>query len=298
MRVIALLSAIIAALLIFTTTPEAQVYPFTFGLDSNVRIEYMFGQQIIAKGARNPNDAADGSDSFNEFRKDFEPRVPVLEGSIEISPFYLFSARGIGRFSVLESSQKQEVTTLSTGADFYHRPQFRSWEAAGLYHLFSGGGYRFSAVGGYRYSSWNYWAENTTNNLQSEFSSKVPFIGLQTNFISPLWKARFEILGSLFMKTYASHLVIVNPLVERHVLQFHGTADNGGLLELQFEGSAGISRNLWCGLYASYSHQELRGPGFLTNTNAVIDDPVRRTNHEIYVCEDFFNVGLNLNLMF
>jgi hypothetical protein len=139
-------------------------------------------------------------------------------------------------------------------------PDFTSWEAAGLYHLWSGYGYRFSVVGGYRQESWTFLgtpsdSTDVSLSLHDRFTSHIPFLALQTAMFYPWWKARFEVLGSPFM----SKKVTATVRNGGTLVDFKGWADRGGLIEFSMEGTCALTSVLRLGLYGRYSYQELYG---------------------------------------
>jgi len=82
------------------------------------------------------------------------------------------------------------------------KPQFWSWEAAGLYNLSYEGVYRYSIVAGYRQESWSYRRPMVKEIIRiSQISSnpKFLFLGYKRSCFSPLLKGRLEVLGSPFM---------------------------------------------------------------------------------------------------
>jgi hypothetical protein len=115
------------------------------------------------------------------------------------------------------------------------KPDFSSWEAAGLYHLWSGGGYRFSFTAGYRQQTWDYQGSPSSgaqdSPLHDSFSSRIPFIGMQTAMFFPSWKARFEVLPP-FM-----NMSVSNAIQQGVFLSIRGQPLPGGLIELQMVGT-------------------------------------------------------------
>ena len=95
--------------------------------------------------------------------------------------------------------------SITSGSDLVEidaRPSFSGWEAAGLFHLWNDGGYRFSFTAGYREEFWGAQGEGVglftgvSSSVREDFSSRGPFLGLQTAVFFPWWKARFEVIGS------------------------------------------------------------------------------------------------------
>jgi hypothetical protein len=211
-------------------------------------------------------------------RLNFNPRLPVVSASCEISPFSILSGRIGGAIGVFEKEVEQT-------------PDFRSWEAAGLIHLAGGNGYRFSLVGGYKQDFWQYKEKSVlpaTSNVKyhSEFQSAVPFCGLQTAMYHPWWKARCEILGSWFMDTK-----IKSNNRNNYPGNYLGYLNEGGIVEFRVEGTGRLMNNLRFGVFGKYSFQELLGPIAGPGDNG-------RTNFDMRLNENMGSVGVNLNLVF
>ncbi len=108
LRNFAALSLLAVLVLIASVTAvEAQVTPSGI-VDSSFRVEFLFGNQDLQYANAN-------STSFG--RANFDPRVPLLAGMIEVSPFPSVSGRFAGAISVWEKSGS---VSRSTGfADEY-----------------------------------------------------------------------------------------------------------------------------------------------------------------------------------
>lgn len=282
-------------LLVLTASVSAAQAQMDFlgTVDSTFRTEILIGKQSLRFIQPSPN-----TTSFADFRTDFDPRVPLLAGTVEVSPLPSVSARFAGHISVWERSGDYFRTTghtsISDGA-WDLQPDVGAWELAGLYHLWNDGGYRFSVTGGYRREVWLYHGDgaspsNSGGRLREELASQIPFLGLQTSMFFPWWRARFEVLGSAFMKQK------VSSLIQRGVsfIEYKGTLDQGGLLEFQMEGNVSLTRYLWTGLHARYTYQELRGGEKVTG----IENTGQRVSFDLSTWENIFTVGLDLGVVF
>ena len=174
------------------------------------------------------------------------------------------------------------------------KPDFSSWEAAGLYHLWSGGGYRFSLTAGYRQDTWDY--QGTPSNgtpdspLHDSFSAHIPFIGLQTAMFFPSWKARFEVLGSPFMNVGVSNALQQGAFA----LQFDGNLYRGGLVELQMAGDVNLTPSVLVGLYGRYAYQELYGSLSGTGEAAGLGP----SPYSVFLGQSFGTLGLDVTVIF
>jgi hypothetical protein len=293
LRNFAALSLLAVMVLIASVTAvEAQATPAGI-VDSSFRVEYLFGNQSLRySDAKSP--------SFSHFRADFDPRVPLLAGMIEVSPFPSVSGRFAGTISVWEKSGSvsratgfADGTTSTVPAMRWDvDPDVGSWEFAGLYHLWNGGGYRYSFTAGYRREEWKYRGESVGNipnaTFRDDMTSQIPFIGLQTAMFFPLWKARFEVLGSAFMnKKVASRLQLGQSFID-----YQGTINQGGLLEFQMEGNVSVTQYVWCGLHARYAYQELRGEVTAVSSSS------QTSSHDLTTTDNYFTIGLDLTVVF
>lgn len=299
--------AILLILLASASALEAQWFmPQRVAIDSSLRMEFLFGSQLLRSvdGDLGPVDV---------FKVEYNPRLPVLAGTVEISPFRLISGRLAGALSILETDMTSSrgvvflqppstyvaVTPISR---WVTQPDYQSWEAALLYHLHKGGGYRFSLVAGYRQTVWHYHGEleqGGDSRLRDSFSSRIPFIGMQTGMFFPWWKARFEIIGSPFMRKSSvvsiqtqstAQAGLGNVFSEQNV-----ETDQGGLIEFRIEGTVNLTTNLWLGVMACYHYQELYGQS--TGRSSV--PPVNPANlNNYYTRESFASLGLNFNVIY
>lgn len=272
--------------LVFSPCASAEVLPWGVRVDTSLRLGMLFGWQVY----RYNN--LPGAD-LDRFRMEFGPRLPILSGMCELTPVPAISGRLAGSISVLET----DMTIFHAMADpqptvWDVKPDFGYWEAAGLYHLWQGGGYRFSLVAGYRQEYWRYRGEPAGNqpagsSLRDRFTSHIPFLAMQTSMMFPWWKARFEILTSPFMNKNVSATVRDGTTL----VEYAGNADSGGLIELEVEGTANLSSRVRMGLYCRYSYQELYGE--YTRAD-VVESPSRR----LFVGENLAIVGLNTTILF
>jgi hypothetical protein len=272
---------------------QAQALPGSVGVDSSFRLELLVGSQSV-------REASPPENHFDRFNFVFCPRVPVLSGTVELSPLPWASGRLAGAMSILEPTRTlhlsvggiaPDFTTGSWGGQWNIRPHYSSWEAAGLFHLWNGGGYRFSGTAGYRGSAWHYYGEDGTSSpARDVFESHIPFLGLQTSMHFPWWKARFEVLGSPFMRK-----VVSNSLRDRtDSAAFHFNTDRGGMIEFQMEGTVGLSANILCGLSARLTYEELFGR--IDWTNSQNANP--QTPFQGHLIETLAFFGLDATLLF
>ncbi len=237
---------VVLSLLVLAVGPlQAQTLPWAMGVDSSLRLELLVGSQSVGEASAPVN-------QLDRFKFIMCPSMPVLSGTVELSPVPWASGRLAGSLSIMEPSRELYLSvgdaTGPLSGRWNVRPHYSSWEAAGLFHFWNAGGYRFSGTAGYRGSSWNYYGQNSTDAPNRDvFESRIPFIGLQTAMNFPLWKARFEVLGSPFMSQ-----VVRNTLRQdaSNSGQFHLKSDRGGMIEFQMEGTVGLCANILCGLSA------------------------------------------------
>jgi len=313
-----------------TATPLcAQIIPWNIAVDSSFRIEYLLGRQTLGKEYIDSNYGRIGytnlfgttwvgrdPDPIDRFRIEFGPSLPVLEGTVEITPFPSVSGRLVGSVSVLEDktaitlvsgpapsktygdlNDETSVTRSSQELSNLIKPSFRSWEAAGLYHLSSEGGYRWSIVGGYRYETWTYSVgadQGPDSYLRNTFLSQSPFLGLQTAMFFPWWKARFEVLGSPFMTKKISMKARDNG----SYMKLDGTWNKGGFIEFQTEGTVNITPSIWLGLFARYTYEELRGETTGTRPAPTDDAPYETFPYDFYTLKSMATIGFNFNVVF
>ncbi len=269
----------------------AQGCPMNLTLDSSFRMEFLFGTQAI-RDRTPPQD-------IERFRIDSNFRLPVIAGNVEMTPFVFLSGRFAGLTIVIE----QQCTIYRSAADFdiqvaerrviNAKPGFNGWETAGLFHLWNDGGYRFSVTAGYRQEYWNLEGDGlapdgTTSSLRENYQSRGPFLGLQTAMFFPWWKARFEMIGSRWMTKIAS-----GTMTNSILAQYDARATGGSLLELQVEGTASITQNIFAGLHSRYTFQESFGElirkGFLRPPDLPL---------ELYTNDSFLLVGMDLTVAF
>jgi len=293
---------LLALFFLLATVPslEAQALPMGLRLDSSLRAEFLFGRQVL----RNTDPAyptITGAARPDLWRIEFGPRVPVLEGTFELSPFGPLSARFAGSASVLETTMGLSQTngfvesppTVSF-AVWDVKPEQRSWEVAGLYHVFQGLGHRYSITAGFRQEVWRYRGKGVRDDssfLRDEFTSNIPFIGLQAAMFLPFWKARFEVLGSPFMNQQVVHHVGLGTFE----LEYRGKATGAGLIELRAEGTVGITPNCWLGIFGRYTYQELYGRAEATSNGTFT---LLNRSHDFFVGQSFGTIGLNGTLVF
>ncbi len=242
----------------------AQALPPGLTVDSSCRIDFLFGQQTFGRQIRsNPEDLSGNvtGDILETFRLDLTSRLPVVDGVMELGGYRSFSVRLRGMGSFLESDSWTKVGKgPDTAKEFEARlkPEVRAWEAAGLYHLSWGGPYRFSVVGGYREEYWKFLRQEAGfggEAMDYRHTSRIPFVGLRTSMVFPWWKASMEVIGSPFM----TKLVTFYARNPNHFMHVNGTWRDGGLLEINVDGSAVVSPSVTLGLSFRYTYEELRG---------------------------------------
>ncbi len=299
---------VLVGLLFGTSCLQAQNLPWNLALDSSFRTELLFGSQAIRDNAP-PRDV-------ERFYLNSDFRVPVLAGMVEISPSIYVSGRLGGIISVLE--QKGTVrrnTSIFDGVtilndvpvtdlvQFEATPSFSSWEAAGLFHLWNEGGYRFSFVAGYRGEFWGLEGDGArlltqganqpiylNSSVREDFSSRGAFLGLQTAVFFPWWKARFEVIGSPWITKTGSGS---HKNTNSHPGEFQIKATGGSLLELQVEGTAYLRPYIFAGLHGRYTFREAVGDFTRIGNNGTIDGPL-----SLYTNDSFAFIGLDLTIAF
>lgn len=265
---------------------QAQWLPWNVSVDSSFRVGYLFGRQEFRFD--NPAMTSDG-----HVRLELDPSMPVFEGVCEFSPTNMFSARLCGtlggRGAGLTATRPLDTTLLG---HWKVSPDAKWWEAAGLFHIWKGAGYRFSLVGGYRQEFWRYRGDaddmGPEASYREEFTSYIPFIAMQTAVAYPWWKARFEVLGTPFMSKRVSSELDDGA---GESSSFDGWAENGGMIELLTEGTVAIGSRTRLGVYAKYTFVELDG-------EATVILGTTRYPQQLYVEENFGNFGLNLSMVF
>ena len=303
-----------------TTLPlHAQWLPQNIGVDSSFRVEYLLGTQTIGNDVTeiliSGNDPNYGPFSFpnpiEQLLINFNNSQLVLDGMVELTPFPFVSSRVRGSVSVLDSDRS--VTLGSSPAPVANpnpppnyiwgqlsavmKPQFWSWEAAGLYNLSYEGVSRYSFVAGYRQESWSYQTssgQEDTTYLRHNFVSQIPFLGLQSVIFSPSWKARFEVLGSPFMTKKIAHLA----RDQGFYFQLDGIMTRGGFIELQIEGNVNVASGTWLGLYAQYTYEQLNGGLTGISVDGYGIAIYVPHSYNFYTLKDMWILGLNCSLLF
>ena len=177
------------------------------------------------------------------------------------------------------------------------KPQFWLWEVAGLYNLSYEDVYRYSLVAGYRQESWSYQPSNddaTNSYLRDDFTSQIPFIGLQTVMNSPAWKARFEVLGSPFMTKKVAHTA----RDQGYYMQLDGSLTQGGFIEFQMDGNINVTPNGLMGVYAQYSYEQLKGELTGTSKDGRDNDCYLTTSYNFYTLKSIWTLGLSGSILF
>lgn len=269
----------------------AQHVPGRPYLDSSLKIGMLQARQTVRYNESNIS-LGPGM-AFDHFRMDFGPRLALVSGMAELSPIGFASARAAASTSVLESGMLFFHTMTDPAPALWDfAPNFKTWEVAGLLHLWVGDGYRFSAVGGFRKDYWTYQgalvaAMSGESHAQDKLTADIPFIALQTSMSFPWWKARCEILGSPFMSKRLSAQFQTGPTL----VEYEGVVNKGGLMEVTVEGAAGLTERLRIGAYGRYSYQELYGQSKRKSGLAV-------TDHETFLYEAVSTGGLNIEALF
>lgn len=316
---------------IFNTLPaKAQFLTENMITDSSFRIEYLLGRQSVGKYdenflnwgpsiTKNPysNDpeylisTVAYPNPIESLNIDFITSQLVLDGLVEITPVPAFSGRMRANVSIaggnkdisLGAGPTKTGDSPTTGVPIFAplsadvTPSYWSWEAAGQYNLSYEGGYRFALVGGYRYESQSYHSANDSSqnwHLWADFSSQIPFLGLQTTMVSPTWKARCELLGSAFMKKNVSQSARDNVTF----MKLDGSLTNGGFLELQVEGNVPVTQNAWVGVYTQGTYEGLKGEVTGRSVNGSGAGWFDPTPYNFYASKFFWFLGLNCNVQF
>jgi hypothetical protein len=288
---------ILFVLLVVASSLHAQDFP-RIAVDSSFRVEYLLGQQF--NRYQDPTNPAYQATRFlvpaaNELKIDLNPQFMVLSGMVELTPVPVASGRLAGCLSVWEKSIPTQRVVHPTGGDTYPwttTPDFGSWEAAGLLNLWNAEGYRFSVTAGYRNEKWVWNGDPQRpqdGSLVDEFTSSIPFIGLQTSMVYPWWKARFELIGSPFMNRTVQ-------TTQGRSFTAHGSANRGGLVELQIEGSIGVSRSVYLGVNALYSFQEVYGTA--TVTFPLLTTAPNGASYNLYMSQTIWRTGMDINILF
>ena len=281
---------LVLTLFVLASPLQAKMLPWNIGVDSWFGVDFLAARQDILY---RPTLIG----QFREYSAEWNPRVPALSGTVEVSPFPFASARLAGSISVATGNVPvvRGTSVLPGPFRWDQRTNFSSWEAAGLYHLWNGGGYRFSVTGGYRREVWIYrgdpvGSQSPDSSLREEFRSDIPFIGLQTAMNLPFWKARFEVLGSWFMNKIIEQTISQNQATET----VNGTGDKGGIIAFQMEGSALIRPNVTLGLHARYGYQEFIGKALVTTSVG----GAATGSYKLDYNENVFAFGVNVGVEF
>jgi hypothetical protein len=277
-------------LAVMSTSAHSQMLPLNLAIDSSFGVEYLLGRQDL----RHVDPFSSG---FGEFNNQWDPQMAVLSGLVEVTPLPYVSGRLAGSISVASSPQEvnRDRGALPDMVRWNLRSGYNAWEAAGLYNLWNGGGYRFSALGGYRRETWLYKgdpgpAATAGSSLREEFVANIPFIGLQTSMHFPWWKARFEVLGSWFVtKTFHQSVNHVSALEVRD-----GQNDDGGIMIFLMEGTTHITPNILVGISGKYSYQNFNGRSLVTSTSA----GAAASGYKFYYDESVGTFGVSLSLVF
>ncbi len=287
-KVIVLVASVMWSLLSLAPV-SGQVFGTGVRIDSAVRPAVLWTTQT----ARYEKVSA----SASIFKVDYNTLLPLTSGMVEVTPHAVFSGRVSGSVSFLEPDFNWvHGTGVDSAAPFPSRwsvtPHFISGDIAVLYHVWRGAGYRFCLVGGWRKERWEYSGDPIGNQgynskLADEFTSEIPFAALQTAVAFPWWKARFELLGSPFVNTEVYTLIRDGV----SAVDYHGWTNDGGLIEMELEGSITLSPNIRVGAYSRWSFIETYGDSTRHHNGQV-------TLHDLYVRENRSIAGLNINLIF
>ncbi|MEW6531599.1 MAG: hypothetical protein AB1473_12225 [Thermodesulfobacteriota bacterium] len=267
---------------------KGEMLPWNMTLDAALRMNFFIGEHVAIYDPNPPAEA-------HPYRLAYNPRLLVFSGVCEVSPVTFLSGRLGGSLSVNPGGFSYFHTTGVANPldDFWEmRPEYKSWEVAGLLHLWSELGYRFSFVGGYREDFWIYrgqpqLSQGAEAQWQDEFVHRIPFIGLQTAAFFPWWKARFEVIGSWFVN---------EKMLSRFdrtdtFLQYESKLDNGGFIQLEAQGNVALTPAIWLGLYARYSYLELFGLGNRTRPDGIV-------YYQTSLDENVGVIGLDLTILY
>ncbi len=280
---------------------QAQIFGRNLAVDADMGFGYLFGSQAVWANV-NPHPW----NMKHDYKVQYSPSQPMFNGNIEITPVPFISCRLGGSLSLSRATTVQSrnlgpliinplnPTTATKPWDV--TTDIKTWETAGLLNLWRGIGYRFSLVGGYREQFWDYSGDiinspGVPGSMNDEINNYVPFLGLQTAMFFPLWKARFEIIGSRFMMQKVNNNAWLGP----NFVDYRAELDDGGLIEIDFEGSAILYSSLRIGLYCHYSYMELEGRA-LVNSSGLLGGLDPRI--EFNSAQNTAEMGLKLNLNF
>jgi hypothetical protein len=291
-KLVTILSVLVGTL-VGTSCLQAQSLPWNLAVDSSFRVELLFGSQAIRDNSPGTGEERFGIDS------DF--RLPVLAGTVEITPMTYLSGRIGGLISILEQKGTVRINAINfdpSGSDDVQidaKPSFSGWEAAGLFHLWNEGGYRFSFTAGYRGEFWGRQGDGVgltsglSSSLREDFSSRGPFLGLQTAVFFPWWKARFEVIGSPWMTNIGSGSLTQTGFFA----EYQARTTGGSLLELQIEGTVALRQWIFAGLHGRYSFRESVGGFTRIGNGGTIYAPL-----SLYTSDSFALIGLDLTVVF
>lgn len=280
-------------LALYSVSPcQAQIFGRSLAVDADMGFGYLFGSQAVWANV-NPSPI----NMKHDYKVQYSPSQPMFNGNIEITPIPFISCRLGGSLSLSRSGAVQGRDMGNLGPRPWNvTTDIKTWETAGLLNLWRGIGYRFSLVGGYREQFWDYSGDIINSpavpgSMNDEINNYIPFIGLQTAMFFPLWKARFEIIGSPFMLQKVNNTSWQGP----NFVDYRAELDDGGLIEIDFEGSAILYSSLRFGLYCHYSYMELEGKAFVNSSGLLGNlDPRIEFNSTHNTAE----MGLKLNLNF
>lgn len=312
-RLVTIITAVIFSVICTTLPLYAQWLPRNFSADTSLRVEYLLGTQTL--GSYNNTPAMTNPNPIELLRIDFNDNLMVLDGVAELTPARMpsLSARGRGSASVFNPDKSMSLSdgpqrvangpignpTASYGWNEVPSsitPKFWLWEVAGLYNFYESI-YRYSLVGGYRQETWSYPPssnQGSSSYFKDNFVSQIPFIGMQTVMFCPTWKARFEMLGSLFMSQKISH----SARDGEYIMQLDGNITQGGFLEFQAEGNVKITPAAWAGLYTQYTFESLRGVLTGVSANGFGSGNTDPTPYNFYTLRNTWVLGLNCNVPF
>ncbi len=324
MRLVTIIGTILFLLASATLPLYAQWFPWNVGVESSFRVEYLLGTQTLANNPtipmRKTQVNADPSPAnvivaypnpIEGLRIDFSNSQIVLDGMVKLTPFPFVSSRIRGSVSLLNSDWSitigsGPVSVANSNFPFVFdssklsaviKPQFWSWEAAGLYNLRYEGVHRYSIVAGYRQESWSYPISKDQGNnsyLGDVFASQIPFLGLQTVMFFPLLKARIEALGSPFMTKKIAYTARDHGFLG----QFDGVMTQGEFIEFQVEGNINVTPSTCVGLYAQYTYEQLDGELSGMSVDGKGNSIYAPTAYNFYTLEDIWTIGLNYSLLF
>ena len=109
----------------------AETLPWNLRIDSSFRAEFLFGHQEVRHlEARVPSTSRVLSgQGLDLFAVNFDPRLPVLAGVVEITPYPTVSGRLAGSIGILESSsvENRRAAAALAGIVWDVKPSYSSW---------------------------------------------------------------------------------------------------------------------------------------------------------------------------